>query len=269
MVIEQKTLKIDAELHALLKQDADTVRELKYATLQIDQLSIKLNDTKKTQLAEGDECEFRERSIFEKLKDSEISALNLERNLNELEQTIAETKRTVLEKHHEALSWETKWKMAEEARKYRENEHSAASGIAAMRAEIHRMEVRYQQLKRAQEKLAQDLENCVAHRDHIFDHANVSSKMPDSRARSRFTNLHRLNELKNKLRHVHAERMIIEKNLIGVRMHKDECMEELKKITENIDEEKTQESLIQQEIENAVLMKQEVWLYFFICAIFN
>lgn len=93
----------------------------------------------------------------------------MQQELSDREREIERTKELVLEKHHEALSWETKWKLAEEARKYQHDELSATGEIGLIKSEIHRMEVRYNQLKRAQEKLSQDMESCVGHRDHVYE----------------------------------------------------------------------------------------------------
>lgn len=49
------------------------------------------------------------------------------------------------------------------------NERSSSGDITAMKSEIHKMEMRLSHLRRAQEKLIQDMQFCVARRDIILD----------------------------------------------------------------------------------------------------
>lgn len=48
-------------------------------------------------------------------------------------------------------------------------EERSAGGIASMKSEIHKMEMRLSYLKRIQEKLIHDMELCVVRRDIIVD----------------------------------------------------------------------------------------------------
>lgn len=207
---------------------------------------------------EESNCQNSHAVLLDKLKEKEISFLNLQQDLSDREREIESTKELVLEKHHEALSWETKWKLAEEARKYQHDELSATGEMGLIKSEIHRMEVRYNQLKRAQEKLSQDMESCVGHRDHVYERACAREKLPDTKGRSRHNGQHRINEMKNKLKQGRSEIISVERNIAEVTIQKEEMHNELKKLKDTIDNERLQDSLLQSEIEQTILMKQEV-----------
>lgn len=208
---------------------------------------------------EGNEFEFKHRALIDRLKENETEMIKLDKELNDRRKEVEEKKELVLDKHREALSWETKWKMVVETKKYRDDEHSSASEMASMKAEIHRMEVRYAQLKRAQDKLAQDLENCVAHRDHIFDSAQIRSKMAAGKpTKSRSTDEHRICEMKSKIRTVQMEIGKIQKCMKTTLANKGQLLMDIKARRENLDDEKMQESMLQKEIEQSILLKQEV-----------
>lgn len=207
---------------------------------------------------EESNCQNSHAYILDKLKEKEINFLNLQQELQDRCREIERTKELVLEKHHEALSWETKWKLADEARKYQHDELSATGEIGLIKSEIHRMEVRYNQLKRAQDKLSQDMESCVGHRDHVYERACAREKLPENKGRSKNNGQHRVNELKNKLKQARNEIMSVERNIADVTIQKEEMHSELKKLTDTIDNERLQDSLLQSEIEQTILMKQEV-----------
>lgn len=207
---------------------------------------------------EESNCQNNHAVLLDKLKEKEISFLNLQQELSDREREIELTKELVLEKHHDALSWETKWKLAEEARKYQHEELSATGEIGLIKSEIHRMEVRYNQLTRAQEKLAQDMEYTVGHRDHVYEKACAREKLPENKGRSRNHGQHRINEMKNKLKQGRSEIVSVERNIAEVTIQKEEMLSELKKLNDTIDNERLQDSLLQSEIEQTILMKQEV-----------
>lgn len=228
---------------------------------KLDQLSANLFEKKKYHLVEEEQCEFKHSLLLQRLKADEMEILNLEQELQDRAKDIEDTKLIALEKHREALSWETKWKMASETKRNRDQEFAAASEIGLMKAEIHRMEVRYLQLRRAQDKLVQDMENCVMHRDHIFDDANLRGKLPDAKARTRFTIQHRLNDLKNKYKQVQNEISSIERNIGELNAQEDQWKSDLKALNQATENERIQDSLLQNEIEQAVLLKQEVCFF--------
>ena len=73
------------------------------------------------------------------------------------------------------MLWEKKTQLAKEARDAVDSE-TGQGEIRAMRAEIHRMEVRYAQLMRQQEKMIQDMEKSVFKRECIIVRCVMCSK---------------------------------------------------------------------------------------------
>lgn len=238
-------------------------RDLNSVLHDLDRMSAQLYEKRQYNEIEGNEFEFKHRALIDLLKENETEMIKLEQELSDRQKEVEEKKELVLDKHREALSWETKWKMVVETKKYRDDEHSNASEIASMKAEIHRMEVRYAQLKRAQDKLAQDLENCVAHRDHIFDSAQIRSKMANGKpTRSRSTDEHRICEMKSKLRNVQMEISKIQKCVKTTLANKEQLLSDIKAKRDALDDEKMQESMLQKEIEQSILLKQEVGIQY-------
>lgn len=260
-MVEQKTLKIDYELGDIKKNDQDLVRDIKNLNTKLDILSAKLYDKKQDNASENEQCQLVHMKLVDKLRNDEMTVVQFENELHSIASEIDELKRAVLDRHHEALAWETKWKMIEEAKRQNDEEYAKSGEIGAMKMEIRRMEVRLGELKRAQEKLVSDMELCVHHREHIFDQANMRNKLPHKKSKLIDTMQYRFNQLQSKLTLVSNEIIAMVKqtnNVVSVRIAIEE---KLDKLNQDIDDERTQYMLLQNEIEQAVLLKQEVSEY--------
>ncbi|XP_055542251.1 coiled-coil domain-containing protein 40 [Wyeomyia smithii] len=257
LLVEQKAIKIEDQLEQVVNENREIIRSLSSLNSRLDAVSMELWNSKKVHEKEEMECEISHQYTTERLKEAELSVLNLEQDLTDLGREIDDCKQEVLAKHREALSWETKYKMSAEAKKFKDEESAQNSEIGIMKAEIHRMQVRYRQLKRMQEKLVSDLENTVHHREHIFDTVNAREKVYGSKFKTKSTMQHKINELKNKLKVVFGEISAAEKNLIEIDTAQKLLQAEIENKKLQIEEEKIQTSLIKAEVEQAALLKQE------------
>lgn len=261
LVIEQKSLKVNSELVDIKKTDQNLIRDIKNLNTKLDILSAKLYDKKQNNANEKEHCQFVHMEMVEKIRDDEMSLVRLENELISISNEIADLKRVVLDRHHEALTWETKWKMTEEAKRQNDQEYAKSGEIGAMKMEIRRMEVRLSELKRAQEKLVSDMELCVHHREHIFDQANMRNKLPHKKSKLIDTMQYRYNQLQSKLVQVSNEIGAFEKQSNNVISARTAIEEKLEKLNQDIEDERTQYDLLQNEIEQSLLLKQEVCIY--------
>ncbi|XP_024083947.1 coiled-coil domain-containing protein 40 isoform X2 [Cimex lectularius] len=135
------------------------------------------------------------------LKDAECEAIQLQKEHCELTNLIQELTEQLTQSHKELLAWEKKWSLALEVKERVDREREAGGELGAMKMEIHRMEVRYNQLKKAQEKLLNDLELCVSRRDKIIDNADAREKRSRLQGKqfSRVQLERKIQEMKNKL----------------------------------------------------------------------
>lgn len=257
MVIEQKAIKVEAELADGRGEHREIVRSLANLNVKLDQTSAKLYEKRKIHEKEEMECELAHQETVDKLKDAEMNVLGLEQELLELGQEIDEFKNQVKDKHYEALSWETKFKLALEAKKMRDDELAKSSEIGIMKSEIHRMEVKYEQLKKIQEKMVQALENSVYHRDHIYDAAYVREKKTGSKIKTQSNVKHKLNEMKNKLKIINTDLATTQRQFKELQMREDEIKEAIAAKEQDVQTEKMQDCLLQTEVEQSLLLKQQ------------
>ncbi|RXN36783.1 coiled-coil domain-containing 40 [Labeo rohita] len=107
------------------------------------------------------ETEFRQ-SLKEAERDSVETHLKLER-LNEEKERLVNS---LVEAERQIMLWEKRTQLMRETRSAIDSDIGQGD-IRTMRAEIHRMEVRYAQLMKQQERLLRDMESVVARRETI------------------------------------------------------------------------------------------------------
>lgn len=241
----------------LLKQGSDTRRAIAKMYTKLETLNAKLFAGKMDNQSAEDECQISHQHLVGRLRDEELAMLRMNDESAARRREIDEAKTAAVELHREALAWETKWKMASETLRYRNNETAAASECGLMRSEIHRMEVRLGQLRRAQEKLAQDLEHCVQHRDHIYDGARLRGRLPDGGTRgSRHTVQHRLNDMRNRHKQAQAELAALERELADVAGGEQRYSVEVRMLQRMEADERAQAAMLAEEIEQKQLQRQ-------------
>lgn len=257
MVVEQKAIKVESELQATRNENREILRSLTNLNVKLDSTSALLYEKRKFHEKEEVECEMAHQETVDKLKDAEMGVLQMEQELCDIDREIGELKKEVTLKHYEALSWETKFKMAVEAKKMRDDELSKGSEISIMRAEIHRMECKYSQLKKHLEKQSSDLEASVFHRDHIYDAAHVREKRTGLKTKTQSNIKHKLNEMENKLKITKTDLAAAQRQLKEYQARDQRLRDEITAKEQDIQNERMQDCLLQTEIEQSLLLKQQ------------
>lgn len=259
MVVKQQDLKINKEILDVEQKERNLLQNIKIFNTRFDILSSKLFEKKQNREIEEFQCREVHAKMTERLKQNQLFVFKLHDEIHSLSYEIEALKKTVVDCHRDALSWETKWKMTIEAKRNRNEELNKAGDIGIMKSEIHRMEVRFAQLRRAQEKLVHDMENCVQHREQIFNGSSVRSKLHEIKP-SRIVNTkqYKINEMKAKLKTAFSHLATVEKQIEKVNEEKEYLEVELKKINETIQDERLQLILLQDEIDQTTILKQEV-----------
>ena len=95
-----------------------------------------------------------ENDFIHSLKDAELESLSLQDQLSHIKEEKERIIQGILEAEEQIMLWEKKIALARETKETLEKDYGEEE-IQGMKAEIHRMLVRYDQLKREQEKLIQ------------------------------------------------------------------------------------------------------------------
>ena len=262
MITEQKAIKVGIELEQGQNENREIIRSLSNLNVKLDCTSAKLYEKRKVHEKDEVDCELAHQDTIEKLRNAEMNVLSLEQDLNDMGKEIEELKNQVIDRHYEALSWETKFKMASEAKKLHDDELAKTSEIGIMKSEIHRMEVKFAQLKKVQERMVQELENSVYHRDHIYDAAYTREKKTGSKIKTQSNIKHKMNEMQNKLKIISSDLNLTQRQFVEVQRREEEIKTEINNKEQDIQTERMQDCLLQTEIEQSMLAKHQVSLYF-------
>lgn len=84
--------------------------------------------------------------------------------------------KTLMDINREVLEWDKKLQLAREAVGSMKEERAKGGEVSTMKKEIHKMELIYGQMKRAQEKLMKDMVHCISRRETIFMSSEARAK---------------------------------------------------------------------------------------------
>ncbi|KAJ8930557.1 hypothetical protein NQ314_016638 [Rhamnusium bicolor] len=176
LILEQKNLRISDEIDAYKRAEEKVMQNINNlqnrAALLCDILFKKRNQ--KTSLDKSNTL--LQSEYYCKLKDSELACLQIEASITEIEEDKVNLSKEIIEVNRESLEWDKKLQLARETMNNIREERSAGGEVENMKQEIHRMNVIYSQLKRAQEKLIKDLEHCVSRRESIYTVSEARQK---------------------------------------------------------------------------------------------
>lgn len=165
-ILEQKKLRLNNSVQGHEKE----IRSLEVALKNLDFEMNKLNDlyykntaqqTKMTNDNFNIENEFKQ-----KLKELENESIKLESNISTLKEEKADILAEIVEAERQILLWERKIQLEREMQETLDP-NIGQTEIVAMKIEIHRMELRYETLRKKQEEMIKDMERAVFKRETI------------------------------------------------------------------------------------------------------
>lgn len=167
-ILEQKNLNVNDELEALKLDQSKIVHNINNLQCKITSLCDTIFK-KRNQKENLDKTNILIQTEYEiKLRDAELTVLQLEADIADIEDDKVNLSKELIEINREALEWEKKMQVTKETVNQFKSERSKTGELGTMKLEIHKMEVIYGQMKRAQEKLMKDLTYCISRRDNIF-----------------------------------------------------------------------------------------------------
>jgi len=198
MVLEQKKIRIEGQLAAQQKDIKELDQAMKHLRFDMDRMNgqVMKNDTKSKELSNSNVM--METEFVQKLKEIEGQCLDMERSVETIKEEKAGMTQEILEAERQVLLWERKITLEREMQEALDPNIGQADS-SAMKKEIHRMELRLDQLKRRQEQMIIEMERAIHKRDAIT--LKFEPKAKKSKSASTATNLKRqVQSLKNNLR---------------------------------------------------------------------
>merc|ERR1712151_624542 len=187
------------------------------------------NDSKSNELANGNQM--MEMEFVQKLKEIEGQCLDMERAVDRVKEEKGNMTSEVLEAERQVLLWERKITLEKEMQEALDPNIGQADS-AAMKKEIHRMQLRLDQLKRRQESMIVEMERAIHKRDAIA--LKYEPKAKKSKQAASTANLKRqVQSLRNNLRLCTTANSDIEQKIAE---HEQELQQLQQTIEQSLDE---------------------------------
>ena len=166
VILEQKKMRLNQNFDSHEKQIRQLEIALKNLDFDMNKLNDKFSDNLDKQKNLKNENFNLENEFVQKLKELENESIKLENNIESLKEEKADVLAEIVEAERQILLWERKIQLEKEMQDTLDP-NIGQSEIVAMKQEIHRMELRYEQLKKTQEQMIKDMERAVFKRETI------------------------------------------------------------------------------------------------------
>jgi coiled-coil domain-containing protein 40 len=179
-ILKQKQIRVDRQIgqeEALTKKLNVDIRALHKDLLRLNDLVSKNEDLQK--LLANDNYAM-ETEFINELKEMEEESIALDRKIQNLKEEKKELLKDVVESERQLLLWEKKIQLEKETQAALDPNVGMAES-RAMEREIHRMRLRYEAIKRDQDKMVSEMERAIYKREAItskYKKPAVKSKKP-------------------------------------------------------------------------------------------
>ncbi|KFV65339.1 Coiled-coil domain-containing protein 40, partial [Dryobates pubescens] len=180
-VMEQKKVRTENEINQETKEQKDIERHMRNMSNDLIKLNVLINKNNNSfeELQYGNIV--TENEFLRSLKAAEKESVEMQEKHDQLSEEKERLLNSLLEAEHQIMLWERKIQLTREMRAAVDSQMGQGE-IRAMRYEIHRMQVRYGQLMRQQEKMIQDMEAAVSRREVISTRGEAQNKADKKRA---------------------------------------------------------------------------------------
>ncbi|XP_014234800.1 coiled-coil domain-containing protein 40 [Trichogramma pretiosum] len=217
MLMEQRNYKLEVQLDKQRKEEANVNRSMNGLQHRLLQINVKLASQKELKNELEDKNNSVRNEYIQSLKNAELHLIQLQADIKRLCEDKCNLKEQLTAAQQDNLSWEKKVQLITETNKSFKEERNSGGDIALMKSEIHKMEIRLSYLRKAQEKLVQDMEFCISRRDNIVDEAMAREKKnPKNQHNQRIIMKKRLDDQKTKIKQVIKETKQIENKIASI-----------------------------------------------------
>ncbi|XP_052759423.1 myosin-3 [Galleria mellonella] len=244
-ICEQKTMRIQAECENVLQERGRVERSLRTLRGQLEVLERARKDAgdRNRGAQRGNQAITLEYAA--NLKDAESEIIQLEEDIETMDKEKVNLTQDLDRVQREALIWQRKGILAVDLKKNIQNAKSAAGEIGQMKNEIHRMEVRREQLRRTGEKLSEDLALYVTRRETAMEKTRAAAAVEKAHGTGGATSQ---STYRHKLRLAKADVARVTKDLAEAKAH----MEQLRQEQERLEREVSETSATNAQLEEHV-----------------
>lgn len=175
-ILSQKKIRIENEISRENLETGDIERNIRNLQNDMLKLNMLLHTERGTEHGLSQGNVLMENDFIGSLKEAELDSIQMQEQLDEMAEEKERLLNSLVEAERQIMLWEKKTQLARETRSAVDSEVGIGE-IKAMKAEIHRMEVRYTQLMKQQERMIQEMEKAVSRRDTIVTRGDAQTKI--------------------------------------------------------------------------------------------
>ncbi|KAM3964343.1 LOW QUALITY PROTEIN: lethal (2) 41Ab [Aphomia sociella] len=244
-ICEQKTMRIQAECESLSAERGAVERSLRGLRGRLQLLQRGRTDAGERN-SDAQRCnQALTHEYNANLKDAEAEIIQLEEDIETMDKDKVNLTQDLDRVQREALIWQRKGILAVDLKRNIQNAKSAAGEIGQMKNEIHRMEVRREQLRRTGEKLAEDLALYVTRRETAMEKTRAAAAVEKAHGTSGQTSQ---SAYRHKMRLAKADVARVTKDLAEAKTR----MEQLQQEQQRLEREVTDTSAANTQLEEHV-----------------
>ncbi|NXF87734.1 CCD40 protein, partial [Eubucco bourcierii] len=179
-VLQQQKARTENEINQETEEQKDIEHHMRNMSNDLIKLNVLINKNNNSfeELQYGNII--TENEFVRSLKAAEKESIEMQEKHSQLTEEKERLLNSLLEAEHQIMLWERKIQLTREMRAAVDSGMGQGE-IRAMRLEIHRMQVRYGQLMKQQEKMIQDMEASVSRREVISTRGEAQSKADKKR----------------------------------------------------------------------------------------
>ncbi|XP_067403312.1 coiled-coil domain-containing protein 40 isoform X2 [Emydura macquarii macquarii] len=213
-IMQQKKVRTENEIQQEKNEQKDIERHMRNMANDLMKLNMLINKNSHNseELQHGNII--MENEFVRSLKAAERDSIEMQEKLDRLHEEKERLLNSLVEAEHQIMLWEKKIQLAKEMRAAVDSE-TGQGEIRAMRTEIHRMQVRYSQLTKQQEKMIRDMEAAVSRRETIMIRGESQSKM-DKKHVTKSDVHHGTQELRKKIKETQKNAQDCNRTITGL-----------------------------------------------------
>ncbi|CAH0579188.1 unnamed protein product [Chrysodeixis includens] len=247
-ICEQKVMRIQAESESILQERTRVDRSLRTLRGKLEGLERTRKDAdERNQVAQRTNMAISH-EYSANLKDAETEIIQLEEEIEVLDKEKMNLTQELDRVQREALIWQRKGILAVDLKKNIQGAKSSLGDIGQMRTEIHRMEVRREQLRRTSEKLAEDLALYVTRRDTAIGKSRAAAAVEKSHGNASTSQ----STYHHKLRLAKADVARVTKDLAEAKAHMEDLQKEQERLDREVSETSTRNSQLEEHVADLI-----------------
>eukprot|EP00161_Ancyromonas_sigmoides_P025200 TRINITY_DN837_c0_g2_i1.p1 TRINITY_DN837_c0_g2~~TRINITY_DN837_c0_g2_i1.p1 ORF type:complete len:867 (+),score=565.97 TRINITY_DN837_c0_g2_i1:229-2829(+) len=252
-VLRQKHLRLEASITQLNTEIRGLQRGLDAMHVQMTKLNDSIATHTAAQTSLADANVLLEQDFAHRLAELEAAARALETKITDTKAEKASLLESVLQTEAEMMVWEKKTQLGKET-------HAVVTAsrdgdeASTMKKEIHRMRLRFDQLKRRQETLVKEMERAIYKREDIAGKYKAKGKSGpvETRAKLRAS----LSQLRKQVGAAQDEAAELDTRIKDLARSQQTATDELEEATEAMSEARAKEEAAQDSLEDKFVEKQ-------------